>query len=495
MRTPAFRFLLLLCCLALAAVSVVQGLYAYGLQKNMVDIAVRLYDDAVIGVSYARLAEAEFRKIQLAAAQAPSSARDAALMLYLNETMASLDAVRQHTASPQLVAALDDLHGRLNGLSERLIEVDALPESVYAEIGADIAWLGEQLVAEGAVRRLDAHVVAAEGERLIIVAMLVAVGLALAIALGFGAWLVRPFRKAIDIAASIAGGNLRTPIDARGHGEGARLMQALADMQVALNDNLARIDQLSQKAAMVQVMAMSNRLKSEFMAHMSHELRTPLNAVIGFSEIIEKQMFGPVGHAAYVDYAGDIHRAGQHLLKLVNEVLDMSKIEAGKLELQEDTVDVSDLVEACVRLVQRQADKARVAILVAAEPAIAMRADEMRLRQVVINLVSNAVKFTPEGGRVTVTAGTEDGGCTIRVADTGIGMSPEDIEKAVQPFAQVESHLTRRYEGTGLGLPIARKLVELHGGELRIESAPGRGTTVTVILPPSRRVCPAPRAA
>ena len=232
----------------------------------------------------------------------------------------------------------------------------------------------------------------------------------------------------------------------------------------------------------------ANRTKSEFLANMSHELRTPLNAIIGFSEIIQKEMFGPIGSGRYKEYAVDIYESGTHLLNLINDILDVSKAEAGKIELQESQVLVKDLIDASLRLIMPRAREAGVSLI---EPETdrlpPLRADERRLKQVLINLLSNAVKFTPSGGRVTLEAAVNaDRGLTIRVIDTGIGMEAADIPKALEPFGQVDSRLSRKYEGTGLGLPLSKALVELHGGKLDIQSEPGVGTTVSVVLPAAR---------
>jgi len=231
----------------------------------------------------------------------------------------------------------------------------------------------------------------------------------------------------------------------------------------------------------------SSRVKSQFMANMSHELRTPLNAIIGFSEVIRDALVGPVA-ARYKDYARDIHSSGRHLLGLINDVLDLSKIELGRLELHEEPVVLAKLVNDCERLIAERvrASNLELAIDLPADLPL-LRGDELRLKQVVLNLLSNAVKFTPPGGRITLSARmTAESGIVLAVADTGIGMKPEEIPIALEPFRQIDSALNRRYEGTGLGLPLARTLVELHGGMLNISSTPGQGTTVTVALPAAR---------
>jgi signal transduction histidine kinase len=233
--------------------------------------------------------------------------------------------------------------------------------------------------------------------------------------------------------------------------------------------------------------ALANHAKSEFLANMSHELRTPLNAVIGFSEAMETGIFGDVTEKQR-DCLRDIHAAGTHLLDLINEILDLSKIESGKIELREDWVAMDGVIESCLRLIRPHADEAGVTLDTALMKApLSLWADEQRLKQVLLNLLSNAVKFTPTGGRVTICLNMERGhGIELRVIDNGIGMRPEDTQKALEPFYQVESALSRSNHGTGLGLPLSKRLVECHGGTLDIESELGNGTTVVVRLPMNR---------
>lgn len=234
----------------------------------------------------------------------------------------------------------------------------------------------------------------------------------------------------------------------------------------------------------------ASRTKSEFLANMSHELRTPLNAVIGFSEIIHQQIFGPIGEVRYIDYAKDIHTSGTHLLQVINDILDISKAEAGKVELREGSVDVGRTLAACVKLVAARAETGLVRIEVDVPEATPhLLADEQRLRQIALNLLSNAVKFTPPGGRVRATCARDaQGRLCLVVSDTGIGMRAQDIPRALEPFGQVESALTRRFEGTGLGLPLVKKLVELHDGTFELASEPGKGTVATVRFPAARCV-------
>lgn len=230
----------------------------------------------------------------------------------------------------------------------------------------------------------------------------------------------------------------------------------------------------------------ANRVKSEFMANMSHELRTPLNAIIGFSEVARTEMFGPMGNDKYIEYSGDIQDSAQHLLDLINDILDMARIEADKIELHEETFDVSDVVKTPLHLVD--AGKVKLRNNVPATLPL-LRADKRRVKQILLNLLSNAVKFTPEGGEVRVEACIrEDGGIEVSVHDTGIGMTKDQIVRALRPFEQIDTGLNRKYEGTGLGLPLAERLSRLNGGRLEIESEEGRGTCARVCFEPERTV-------
>ena len=249
------------------------------------------------------------------------------------------------------------------------------------------------------------------------------------------------------------------------------------------------LDATRLKQANLELAAVS-RAKTEFLANVSHELRTPLNAIIGFSEMMQQEAFGPLGDSKYREYINDIHDSGAHLLRLINDILDLSKIESGKAELADEVIDVVRTLRACKRIVEERAGEAQVTL----ESAIAanlraIRGDERKVKQILLNLLSNAIKFTGAGGRVTVNVGTRvDGEVEICVADTGIGIAAEDIERVTQPFVQVDSGLDRRYEGTGLGLTLTKALTEQHGGRLEIESQVGNGTTVRVILPAERVV-------
>jgi cell cycle sensor histidine kinase DivJ len=228
----------------------------------------------------------------------------------------------------------------------------------------------------------------------------------------------------------------------------------------------------------------ANRAKSRFLANMSHELRTPLNAIIGFSEVMNHEMFGPVGSAKYLEYTGLIHESGSHLLELINGILDMSKIEAGKFELSEEIFDLEEVAQAAVRFVKIQSDRAGVVLRCAIlSSARSIFADKRAVKQILINLLSNGVKFTPRSGEVLVAAEMDGHGVKISVTDSGIGISHEDLKKLGRPFEQVDGEHVRSKEGTGLGLALVKALATMHGGEAVIESNLGEGTTVRVRLP------------
>jgi PAS domain S-box-containing protein len=234
----------------------------------------------------------------------------------------------------------------------------------------------------------------------------------------------------------------------------------------------------------------ANRSKTTFLANMSHELRTPLNAILGFSEVIQTQMLGPLGLAKYLEYAGDIHKSGTHLLDLINDLLDLAKIDAGKMELRESIVDLAGIVQDCFVLVQARAREGEVKLIAQTPREMnALRGDKRAIKQILLNFLSNAIKFTPVGGSVTVTGGlATDGTFAFSVTDTGIGMTDAEVEVALAPFGQIDSDRARQHVGTGLGLPLTRSLMRLHGGDVVVASAPGAGTTMTAVFPRERVV-------
>lgn len=235
---------------------------------------------------------------------------------------------------------------------------------------------------------------------------------------------------------------------------------------------------------------MASRSKSEFLANMSHELRTPLNAIIGFAEIIKNEIFGEVGSPEYVDYSNDIFESGTHLLGLINDILDMSKIESGNRELNEGVVDLESVINSSLRIIRPRADMAGLQIHTNIAPNLPfIRAEERAMKQIVLNLLSNAVKFTEPAGEIFISLGMDrNGRIYLSIRDTGIGIKEEDIATVMMPFGQIESALSRQREGTGLGLPLVKSLTELHGGDLDLQSELGQGTTITIYLPQERAV-------
>ena len=240
----------------------------------------------------------------------------------------------------------------------------------------------------------------------------------------------------------------------------------------------------------------ADRTKSEFLAFMGHELRSPLNAIIGFSEVLRNHLHGPLGEAVYDDYVSDIHDSGLHLLTLVNDLLDFSKIEAGKMTLQEEIVDLESVVGSACNMVKERAQKDHIALEnavtlenIMSYGIIGIYADSNKVKQMLINILTNAIKFTPSGGKVSISISIDDAmGFNLTVRDNGIGIAEEDIKKVFEAYEQVDNHQGRRHKGTGLGMPLTRKLMTLHGGDIVLDSAPGTGTKVILCFPASRVV-------
>jgi signal transduction histidine kinase len=230
---------------------------------------------------------------------------------------------------------------------------------------------------------------------------------------------------------------------------------------------------------------MANHAKSEFLANMSHELRTPLNAIIGFSEIIAHELFGPLGNEKYLDYMMDIHRSSLHLLDIINDVLDMSKIEARKLELSKEPLNIRHLIGEVVRMMREQAESRGIELETKlSDREMEIWADELAVKKIFLNLLSNAIKFSRDGGEVFIRVLSDEPGlAVVEFEDHGIGMNEEELERALQPFGQAKPSTTRNYGGTGLGLPITKGLIEAHGGKLAIESRAGQGTIARISLP------------
>jgi signal transduction histidine kinase len=269
----------------------------------------------------------------------------------------------------------------------------------------------------------------------------------------------------------------------------ARPAAATAPRARALEDVVAALE--ARNAALSRALSRAeaaNRAKSEFLANMSHELRTPLNAIIGFSELMQIAPHGPLGARQYEGYVADIRDSGVHLLGIINDILDLSKAEAGRMELAEEIVDAASLVGDVCRLVRHRCEQAKLRLdAEAVAPLPLLYCDERKLKQMLLNLLSNAVKFTPAGGRIAVTvAMAPRDRLQITVRDTGIGIAPEHLARVLEPFAQVDGSLSRKHDGTGLGLPLVKAMMALHGGTLELASAVGAGTVATLVFPPER---------
>ena len=258
------------------------------------------------------------------------------------------------------------------------------------------------------------------------------------------------------------------------------IMKTFADQAVIAVENVRLFNEIQDKSRQLEI---ASKHKSEFLANMSHELRTPLNAIIGFSEALKERMFGDLNEKQ-AEYIEDIHASGRHLLALINDILDLSKVEAGRMELDLAEFDVPAALDNAMTLVKERAQRHRIRLALEVKPGVgAIVADERKVKQILLNLLSNAVKFTPEGGQVSVRAGRPDGMLAISVSDTGVGIAPEDRDAIFEEFRQVGRDDTRKAEGTGIGLALTRRFVELHGGTLRVESEPGKGSTFTFTIP------------
>ena len=296
-----------------------------------------------------------------------------------------------------------------------------------------------------------------------------------------GEWLHVVERRAADGGIITVGVDI-TPLK-RKEEELARNERRLSDALGRAESQEYRIKALAREAHEERQKAEeASRAKSTFLANMSHELRTPLNAVIGFSEIMAKELFGPIGNDQYKQYSTDIFDSGNHLLELINDILDMAKIEAGKLTLSPKPLDPMVAVEQAVRLTKRKAEEKGLSVVVDADNVPEIEADHRAVKQILLNLLSNAVKFTDQGAIMVHARGTPTG-LTLRVVDTGCGIPPEHLPRLARPFEQVEQELTRTNAGTGLGLALTKSLTEMHGGKLSIQSEVGRGTIVTITLP------------
>jgi len=308
----------------------------------------------------------------------------------------------------------------------------------------------------------------ADSQRLFIAVAVASILLALVLGYLISWSLIGPIRRMESRLAAIASGDFSGHVAVSNRDE----LGALAANINAMNDELGRL---------YKELEAASRHKTEFLANMSHELRTPLNAIIGFSQVLREKMFGELNEKQ-ADYLDDILSSGQHLLNLINDILDLSKVEAGRMELQVSVFPLAEVVENSLSMVRERATRQGVALLTHVDPSVGLLdADERKIKQILFNLLSNAVKFTPAGGQVTLAARTVGDTVEIAVADTGVGIGAEEQARIFDEFYQVGPGMTQ--EGTGLGLALTRRLVELHHGQLRVESAPGEGSTFTVVLP------------
>jgi signal transduction histidine kinase len=384
-------------------------------------------------------------------------------------------------------ATLEMIQSDLDRLSLAMTEIDAadkrgdpaaglqLQNAKAEPIAEDLRFLTASLVS-GTDAQTQALIVQnrtsyTDSQRLFIAVAVVSIVLALLLGYVLSWSLIGPIRRMDARLSAIASGDFSAHVDVANRDE----LGALATNLNRMNDELGHL---------YQELEAASRHKSEFLANMSHELRTPLNAIIGFSQVLSEQMFGEL-NAKQVEYVNDILGSGQHLLTLINDILDLAKVEAGRMDLQLTTFALAQTLENATVMVRERAIRQGVALQTEIDPLLGwFEGDERKVKQILFNLLSNAVKFTPDGGRVTLAARIDGEQVEIDVRDTGVGIGPDDQIRIFDEFYQAGSGKTQ--EGTGLGLALTRRLVELHGGQLRVKSAPGEGSTFTVILPMRR---------
>ncbi len=397
----------------------------------------------------------------------------------------ALDVTEEHIAQARGLAAEARLNDAIEAVSEAFVLWDKHDRLVMCNRNyREFFSLDPRLLKPGASRETIMHVaeIAIRGER---PAPDARAGIREAEMID-GRWLQISERTTAD------GGTVMTAADItaiKRQEEASRRNEiALQQAVVRLEQNGGQLADLAAKYEQEKIRAQqANAAKSEFLANMSHELRTPLNAINGFSEMMAREMLGPLGHKRYVEYANDIHASGHHLLALINDILDMAKIEAGKQSLNLEDVNLAGLIEDAMRLMGPRATEGSLTLSSDIPTLPPVQVDHRAVKQVVLNLLSNAIKFTPRGGRVKIVARQVDYRVMVSVMDTGIGISKEDLARLAQPFQQVESQLAKTQQGTGLGLALSKSLIELHEGRFEIASEPGRGTTVSFILPIRQR--------
>jgi signal transduction histidine kinase len=381
------------------------------------------------------------------------------------------------SALPQVAAARAGAQTKADERPEALIARDRTDQEVLTS-SAPIDTLQWLVMTEMPLSEALAPLVA----ELYRTALLLLAGFALSVAasLALARRMVQPIRALQDGAARIGAGELGQRIEVRTGDELEALAEQFNKMAAELKSSYADLERKVRKRTAQADIA--NRHKSEFLASMSHELRTPLNAIIGFSEVLIERMFGEL-NAKQLEYLKDIHESGHHLLALINDVLDLSKIEAGRMELDLVRFDLSQALENSVTLVRERAARSGVRVSLDCDGVGEWVGDERKIKQVLLNLLSNAVKFTPGGGRVDVSARRDNGSVQISVMDTGAGIAEADQALVFEEFRQAGGNYLRKAEGTGLGLALTKRFVELHGGSIRLSSTVGKGSTFVVTLP------------
>lgn len=438
--------------------------------------------------------EADFERFVALYRGTKLSAEEAALLSQVERDFA--EAVE---AGTQIITVADRLNTQLELFEAHLEGMDALLDDQIQPL----------IHAETVAAADDAKASTNQAALHLLVLTLGGIGIAIAAAWVIHWSIVGPIRALVRGSEMIGDGNLdyRITIESRDEfgilavafnsmvEKLVRARQTVADGRAQLErkvaDRTAELVGLAEDLRVARDAARTaDRAKSEFLASMSHELRTPLNAIIGFSEIISTEAFGPVGSVRYREYGSDILESGQHLLGLINDILDLSKIESGVDELHEDLIEIPQIVRSALNMMEHRAEQDGIKLqLELADQLPVLRADERKLKQILVNMLSNAVKFTKTGGKVTLKAWCrKDSGHVFQIVDTGIGIAPEDIPKALSRFGQVDGDLNRQYEGTGLGLPLSKALVEIHAGVFDLQSKVGVGTTITLRFPAERIV-------
>ena len=485
----------------MSAIIGVMGLAGYGVLSAAGGIAINTFDGPLMTINYARAAQYDFAEMKRAEPRF-EHARSAAEREAIAEEIGSIFATFQddldvaaersgHADEKAMIAQIRPLAARWREARGRG-DIAALP-ALEVDINEKFDLLIEYATGHSFVGRRQTVDNINNYKYTVIGVSLLALLLAGAITWNLRRRIVQPLSAAATVADRIARGELQTPIPEGGGDETGALLNSMTVMQDNIRQMMARetamrrsaesrlSDALETSNEGVMLVAPDGHIA---LANMSHELRTPLNAIIGFSEIISGELFGKLGNDRYLDYSKDILGSGRHLLAVINDVLDLVKSESGKMSLKSQDLDMCAMLEDCVAMMREQCREAGLTLAVhGLDQPLPLSGDPAKLRQIFLNLLSNAVKFTAAGGEITLAAQTTADTIIVTVGDTGIGMSAEDIEIAMQPFSQVDNRLERRYEGTGLGLPLTKSLAELHGASLVIESERQKGTKVIVTFP------------